>query len=544
MNKRQKETLKNELKNEKAVLNDIKAVYEQAMQDIEQKIEKMQARISANPEDTAAIYQKQFQQALKKQVSATLDVLNSNQYDKIQDYLQNCYEDAFIGTMYDLQGQGIPLVLPINQEEVVTAIQHDTKLKKPLYEALGYNVDNLKKIIASEISRGFANGYMYTQIADNIRRHGKVSMNKAYTIARTEGHRITEQARENARQKAKEAGADIVKQWDSTMDKRTRKTHAMLDGQIRELDEPFEVNGHKAMYPGAFGIAKEDINCRCACLQRAKWALDEEELNTLKERAEYFGIDKSKDFDDFKQKYLKLLDKTDKMKLKDTFYKPINSSDEHYQKCKAMFEKANVSYVPIKRHTKKMTDDEIIKTLAGWDKTDGSCASVGFAYLGQKLGFDVRDFRGGKSMKIFRSWDNLESFVKMEGLKVLRTKGACSLTVGNRLLKQVEEGKEYYLCVGRHASIVRKKDGVLQYLELQASLESGVGGWKNFNGNPKYTLNHRFGCTNTSNSWHEKLDFMIDLDNSEFNEDEIQSLLGFINTNVGEEMKGEGGNIK
>ena len=131
MNKRQKEMLKNELKNEKAVLNDIKAVYEQAMQDIEQKIEKMQARISANPEDTAAIYQKQFQQALKKQVSATLDVLNSNQYDKIQDYLQNCYEDAFIGTMYDLQGQEIPLVLPINQEEVVTAIQHDTKLKKP-----------------------------------------------------------------------------------------------------------------------------------------------------------------------------------------------------------------------------------------------------------------------------------------------------------------------------------------------------------------------------------------------------------------------------
>lgn len=365
MNKRQKEMLKNELKNEKAVLNDIKAVYEQAMQDIEQKIEKMQARISANPEDTAAIYQKQFQQALKKQVSATLDVLNSNQYDKIQDYLQNCYEDAFIGTMYDLQGQGIPLVLPINQEEVVTAIQHDTKLKKPLYEALGYNVDNLKKIIASEISRGFVNGYMYSQIADNIRRHGKVSMNKAYTIARTEGHRITEQARENARQKAKEAGADIVKQWDSTMDKRTRKTHAMLDGQIRELDEPFEVNGHKAMYPGAFGIAKEDINCRCVCLQRAKWALDEE-LNTIQDRAKFFGLDKSKDFDDFKQKYLKLPKNADKINVRSNDWQGINFSQNYKTKkeaIKALFDKYGIAFSDSRKYP---IDEEILCDAVSW----------------------------------------------------------------------------------------------------------------------------------------------------------------------------------
>ena len=39
------------------------------------------------------------------------------------------------------------------------------------------------------------------------------------------------------------------------------------------------------MHPSGFGIASEDIHCRCALLQRAKWALDEKELNTLKERA-------------------------------------------------------------------------------------------------------------------------------------------------------------------------------------------------------------------------------------------------------------------
>lgn len=307
MNKREKEILQNELKNEKTVLNQIKAVYQRALADIEAKIQKMQARIMLNAEDTAAVYQKQFQEALKMQVSAILDNLNSNQYDKILDYLELCYEDGYIGIMYDLQGQGIPLILPINQENVVTAIQHDTKLKKPLYEALGYNVEQLKKTIAGEISRGIANGYMYAEIARNIERYCRVSANKAYTIARTEGHRIAEQSKSDARQEAKKAGADIVKQWDSTLDKRTRKNHQKLDGQVRELNEPFEVNGHKAQQPGGFGIAKEDINCRCTTLQRARWALDKEELNTLKKRAEYFSLDKTEDFEKFKEKYLKSL---------------------------------------------------------------------------------------------------------------------------------------------------------------------------------------------------------------------------------------------
>lgn len=58
------------------------------------------------------------------------------------------------------------------------------------------------------------------------------------------------------------------------------------------------------MFPGDFGRPEEDINCRCAILQKARWALNESELNTLKERAEYFGLDKTKDFDDYKSRYL------------------------------------------------------------------------------------------------------------------------------------------------------------------------------------------------------------------------------------------------
>ena len=82
----------------------------------------------------------------------------------------------------------------------------------------------------------------------------------------------------------------------------------MLNGQIRKLDKLFEIAGRKAIYPSGFGIAAEDIHCRCASLQRATWALDEKELQTIKERAEYYKLDKTKNFIDFKKKYMGKID--------------------------------------------------------------------------------------------------------------------------------------------------------------------------------------------------------------------------------------------
>ena len=113
------------------------------------------------------------------------------------------------------------------------------------------------------------------------------------------------QAQLDVQQHAKEAGADIVKQWDATLDGNTRPWHADADGQIRELEQKFSVGGEEMDAPGIGGSARNVCNCRCVLLQRAKWALDEDELKTLQNRAEYFGLDKTENFEDFKEKYLK-----------------------------------------------------------------------------------------------------------------------------------------------------------------------------------------------------------------------------------------------
>ena len=308
LNSREKEYLKYTLKQEKEALNALKELYNQALEDINKQIALLMGR--NDTENLASIiYQLDYQKALKKQVSAILDALHSNEYLRIEDYLKDCYENGFLGVMYDFHGQGIPFMIPLDQEQVINALTIDSKLSKPLYERLGEDIKVLKRKVSSEISRGIANNFSYTQISKNLVNISNVGMYNAYRIARTEGHRIQNQSAMDAANKAKENGADVVKQWDATLDARTRPHHTMLDGQIRELEEPFEVAGRKAMYPSGFGIAAEDIHCRCALLQRAKWALDEDELNTLKERASYFGLDKTKDFEEFKSKYMEYISK-------------------------------------------------------------------------------------------------------------------------------------------------------------------------------------------------------------------------------------------
>ena len=301
LNKHEQRVIKLQLKKEQAVLDDLERQYKKALKDIEDRIRVLQS----DDLTQSRIYQIQYQKALRGQVAGILDKLQGDEYATIQQYLHDSYQDSFIGTMYSIHGQGIPLIVPLDQQAAVNAILTDSVLSEDLYSELGVNIKHLKKTITQEITRGIATNMPFADIARNIANRSKAPLARAKTIVRTEGHRIQQASANDARNAAKERGCDVVKQWDGTLDGGTRPTHRKLDGQIRETDEPFEVDGKTAMYPGDFGKAEEDCNCRCVALTRAKWALDEEELKQLKERAAYWKLDKEDDFEDFKQKYLK-----------------------------------------------------------------------------------------------------------------------------------------------------------------------------------------------------------------------------------------------
>lgn len=325
MNKAQKAVQKASLADEKRTIRELKQVYGQAKKDVEERIRQLSSRTDME-NIQSIIYQKKYQEALKKQLDDVLDKLNTGQFDTISDYLKVCYENGYVGAMYDLHYQGIPMTLPINQKKVVKALQTDTKLSSkkykgnPLKGRLAEDIDRLKLSIRAELSRSVANGSSWNEVAVKIATGMNNPFDKAYRsallIARTEGHRIQQSATLDACHGAKDKGADVVKQWDSTLDRKTRKAHMEADGQIRELDEPFDVGGEKMKAPAIGGSAKNVCNCRCVLLQRARWALDEAELETLKKRAEFFGLDKSQSFEDFKKKYLKLPENADTIKIR------------------------------------------------------------------------------------------------------------------------------------------------------------------------------------------------------------------------------------
>lgn len=300
MNKQEKLVHKHFLNKEKEVLADLEKVYQRALRDIEKRIKIMQADDLIHNQ----VYRKQYQGALKGQIEAILERLHTQEYETIDAYLKDSYEDGFLTTVYSLHQQDLPLTFPIEQEQVVMALVTNSEISEGLYKSLGVDTKKLSKVVSSEISRGIAANMPYSVIARNVANQTGISLKRARTIVITEAHRIREEASQNAREKAKAQGCKIVKQWDATLDNRTRDTHRRLDGQIRDVDEPFEIDGKKAMYPGRFGRAEEDCNCRCVALTRATWALDEKELETLKERAAYWGLDKKDSFEEFKRKYM------------------------------------------------------------------------------------------------------------------------------------------------------------------------------------------------------------------------------------------------
>ena len=301
MKKWEKEILQKQNSDQTAVLKKLKKSYETAISEIEDKIRVLQSR----EQTQSVIYQKKYQQELLKQVKTVYGKMDFAWYTDTNQYLKDCYEDGFYQTMYSLHNEGIPLIFPFNQEEAVHAAAQTgdgIKLSRKLYG----HVEDLVKTTRREITKGIAMNASFADIARAINKNGEATLNQAYTIARTESHRIHEEVKFKTINEASDKGADIVKQWDSTIDKSTRSSHVALDGQLREINQPFKSpkTGNTAMYPGSFGIASEDINCRCVVLQRARWALDKSELdkhvgdldgmtqNQLDELAKKLGVSK------------------------------------------------------------------------------------------------------------------------------------------------------------------------------------------------------------------------------------------------------------
>lgn len=150
------------------------------------------------------------------------------------------------------------------------------KFAQPITETTASSITNL---IGTAMAEGLTTGQMQKLISAEFEQWAKGTADpetfrffntrippyRAEMIARTESIR------------AMNAGSTALfdrwgvkkKEWSSASDARTRTTHKAADGQVVDIDKPFNVGGYKLMYPsdGSLGApGSEIINCRCSSL--------------------------------------------------------------------------------------------------------------------------------------------------------------------------------------------------------------------------------------------------------------------------------------
>lgn len=139
-----------------------------------------------------------------------------------------------------------------------------------LAEYSGMRIVGVDQVTRSHIRRELGKG---VAAGEDIRRMSR-RLTKVFTqadrararmIARTEVNSAAQFARYEAWQ---QSGVVEGVEWLTTMDGKARgpaQNHNSLHRQRRKMREPFiSSKGHTALYPGGFGVASEDINCRCA----------------------------------------------------------------------------------------------------------------------------------------------------------------------------------------------------------------------------------------------------------------------------------------
>ena len=178
------------LDQEERIIRQLKQNYKDALAEIKIKVRKMKESPSFQEKNA---YQMKYQLMLEAQLKTILHKLGEQNVEDMSEYLDGVYREAYLGCLYGMHGDGVDLLLQVDENKVQKCINKDTKdlkFSQRLYE----NADQLKDTVKVEIARGFSTGRDYASIARQISLKAGVSLSRACIIARTEGHRVTSES--------------------------------------------------------------------------------------------------------------------------------------------------------------------------------------------------------------------------------------------------------------------------------------------------------------------------------------------------------------
>lgn len=123
---------------------------------------------------------------------------------------------------------------------------------------------NMKKINA-ETLQGILQGESMDKIAKRLRNVQEMNKTQAIRSARTIVTGAENKGRQDSYKRAEKDGIVIKREWIATNDSRTRHWHAELDGIEVDIDEPWENEFGKIMFPGdPSADPANTYNCRCS----------------------------------------------------------------------------------------------------------------------------------------------------------------------------------------------------------------------------------------------------------------------------------------
>ncbi|MDA9472651.1 phage minor head protein [Enterococcus sp. 5H] len=271
MNKYQKE-LEALLKKQYASASDeLKKAYGKSLKEIKNKVEYYMMQHSS------LSYAQKLEVArltsLMVQIENELDFLSDVQQQHVYKYLQSSGHVAYNELFYDFEqthGFSIEFNL-LNRDLIQTIIDTPIKGIKLSARLNDGVISTLKANLLSQLQIGLAQGKSYAEMAQALSDVADSSYKRAMTIMRTEAGRVQAVTRQKSQTEADNQGVEFEKVWSSTLSLATRDTHRALDGQAVKPNEKFKSpSGHAALQPHMFGVAKEDINCRCRTYSRVK----------------------------------------------------------------------------------------------------------------------------------------------------------------------------------------------------------------------------------------------------------------------------------
>lgn len=481
-------------------------------------------------------------EALQIQTQNSLETMFAQQMGTMKKALSDVYASGYYHTAYAVQ-QGFGLgwdIAGLDQAQI------EKVLSKP-WAVDGYNFsariwNSKTKLIGevhNELSKNLLTGADPQKAIDSLAKKMGTSKSNAGRLVMTEQAYFSSAAQKDCFNDLDVEEYEIV----ATLDSHTSDICRSLDGKVFKMSDykpgvtapPFHVYCRSTTAPHF----KDNFDAgeRAARGADGKTYYVPDDVTYSEWKKAFVDGDKS-GFAEVQKNHFSRTEKCGKIKPKEQ----SEAAKFIEQACTT----ENVEHRAVQALPKQLTSDEIIERLAGGDMTQGSCSSLAFAYIGNKNGLDVLDFRDGGSRRVFSMNKNIMKMLELPGVEGSITKVKKEVQGTIDVLKNLELNKEYYLATGKHAAIVRKLDTGYQYLELQSKYQNG---WMPFEryGSMATTLNKRFGCRKTVDKsfgyvW-ERTVILMDVDSFKDNE-EFEQLLGYINTAVDKQRKGALGDVR